>query len=151
MKYYYSPSTNGFYNTVNHGPRKIAAEQTAAERKAGKRPAMVPNPACQIPGDATEITAERMDELFAAQAGGRFIADMGGKPVAITNPGGSAGAAAARRVARDRKLADSDWTQLPDAPLSADERAAWATWRQLLRDLDMDGSDWPDQPGSEAA
>jgi len=36
------------------------------------------------------------------------------------------------RLHRDRLLAESDWTQLPDAPV---ERAAWATYRQALRDF----------------
>lgn len=39
------------------------------------------------------------------------------------------------RAERDRLLRDSDWTQLPDAPLTADERAQWAAYRQALRDL----------------
>jgi len=33
---------------------------------------------------------------------------------------------------RDRLLAESDWTQLPDAPV---DRAAWAKYRQALRDF----------------
>lgn len=36
------------------------------------------------------------------------------------------------RLHRDRLLAESDWTQLPDAPV---DRAAWATYRQALRDF----------------
>jgi hypothetical protein len=36
------------------------------------------------------------------------------------------------RLYRDRLLAESDWTQLPDAPV---DRPAWATYRQTLRDL----------------
>ena len=36
------------------------------------------------------------------------------------------------RLHRDRLLAESDWTQLPDAPV---DRQAWATYRQALRDL----------------
>lgn len=36
------------------------------------------------------------------------------------------------RAERDGRLAASDWTQLPDAPV---DRAAWATYRQALRDL----------------
>lgn len=31
-------------------------------------------------------------------------------------------------------LKDSDWTQLPDVPLSAEKKAEWATYRQALRD-----------------
>jgi hypothetical protein len=40
--------------------------------------------------------------------------------------------AAQVRAQRDRLLADSDWTQILDAPV---DRTAWATYRQALRDL----------------
>ena len=33
---------------------------------------------------------------------------------------------------RDRLLKESDWTQLPDAPV---DQQAWATYRQALRDF----------------
>ena len=33
------------------------------------------------------------------------------------------------------KLTASDWTQLPDAPLSDSKKAEWATYRQALRDI----------------
>jgi len=36
------------------------------------------------------------------------------------------------RIQRNRRLADCDWTQLPDAPV---DRATWATYRQALRDV----------------
>jgi hypothetical protein len=36
------------------------------------------------------------------------------------------------RAKRNQLLADSDWTQLADAPVN---QAAWATYRQALRDL----------------
>lgn len=39
------------------------------------------------------------------------------------------------RVARDLLLAQSDWTQLPRAPLTTEEQEAWATYRQALRNL----------------
>jgi hypothetical protein len=32
-------------------------------------------------------------------------------------------------------LQQSDWTQLPDSPLSEAKRAEWATYRQALRDI----------------
>jgi IS1 family transposase len=35
---------------------------------------------------------------------------------------------------RDEKLQASDWTQLPDVPLTAEQKAEWATYRQELRD-----------------
>lgn len=36
------------------------------------------------------------------------------------------------RLHRDRLLAESDWTQLPD---SSADRETWATYRQALRDF----------------
>ena len=36
------------------------------------------------------------------------------------------------RADRNKRLADCDWTQLPDAPVDAQ---AWATYRQALRDI----------------
>lgn len=49
---------------------------------------------------------------------------------------------------RNKRLADSDWTQLVDAPVVA---ADWATYRQALRDVTaQEGFPWnvvwPDQP-----
>jgi len=37
---------------------------------------------------------------------------------------------------RNAQLAVSDWTQLPAAPV---DKAAWATYRQALRDLPAQG------------
>tara|TARA_R100000734_G_C3316372_1_gene108841 strand:- start:2028 stop:2279 length:252 start_codon:yes stop_codon:yes gene_type:complete len=36
---------------------------------------------------------------------------------------------------RNNKLAASDWTQMPDSPLSTSKKAEWATYRQTLRNL----------------
>jgi len=52
------------------------------------------------------------------------------------------------RAERDRLLEASDWTQLPDAPVDA---AAWATYRQQLRDLPQNyilpsDVEWPEEP-----
>jgi len=41
---------------------------------------------------------------------------------------------------RAAALQSSDWTQLPDVPLTDEQRAAWVTYRQELRDV-------PSQPG----
>jgi len=55
------------------------------------------------------------------------------------------------RAERDRLLAASDWTQMPDAPLTAEVKQAWADYRQTLRDIPQDFADpddvvWPEQP-----
>lgn len=48
--------------------------------------------------------------------------------------------AAIVRAQRDRLLAECDWTQLPDAKVDA---AAWATYRDALRDVtDQAGFPW---------
>lgn len=39
------------------------------------------------------------------------------------------------RQKRNQLLTESDWTQLPDAPLSEVQKAAWLTYRQQLRDF----------------
>lgn len=39
------------------------------------------------------------------------------------------------RAFRDSLLNRSDWTQLPDAPLSTEKKQEWVIYRQKLRDL----------------
>lgn len=56
--------------------------------------------------------------------------------------------ATAVRADRDKRLADSDWTQVADAPV---DQAAWATYRQSLRTLPEQAGfpwdvQWPAQP-----
>ena len=55
------------------------------------------------------------------------------------------------RAERDRRIAATDYTQMPDAPLTAEQRQAFAEYRQALRDIpqDHDSPDavvWPDLP-----
>jgi hypothetical protein len=51
------------------------------------------------------------------------------------------------RAERNKLLVESDWTQLPDAPVDA---AAWATYRQALRDVTDQANPfaivWPERP-----
>lgn len=47
------------------------------------------------------------------------------------------------RAERNRRIAATDWTQLPDAPPGA--AATWAPYRQLLRDV-TDRPGWPHNP-----
>lgn len=39
------------------------------------------------------------------------------------------------RTKRNRLLYESDWTQLPNGPLSSELQTAWATYRQALRNI----------------
>lgn len=58
------------------------------------------------------------------------------------------------RFLRDVKLGESDWTQVPDSPLSDTKKAEWSTYRQALRDVPANNSSvteednitWPTQP-----
>jgi hypothetical protein len=57
------------------------------------------------------------------------------------------------RKTRNDLLADSDWTQMNDSPLTNEAKTAWATYRQELRDIsDLDAwpnlgdDDWPVAP-----
>lgn len=57
-------------------------------------------------------------------------------------------AAANAREDRNRLLADSDWTQVADAPV---DKAVWATYRQALRDVTVQvgfpySVTWPVKP-----
>jgi len=57
------------------------------------------------------------------------------------------------RAQRDAKLTVCDWTQLPDAPLSAGAKTAWGAYRQALRDVPEQAGfpvdvAWPVAPGA---
>lgn len=59
----------------------------------------------------------------------------------------------ARKV-RNNKLRATDWTQLPDSPLSEIEKTIWQEYRQELRDItnnidditNLDDVPWPTKP-----
>ena len=58
------------------------------------------------------------------------------------------------RAERDRLLANSDWTQGGDTPLTSAKKTEWATYRTKLRDIPKDQKDkttyasitWPSEP-----
>jgi len=52
------------------------------------------------------------------------------------------------RSDRDKRLSDTDWTQVADAPV---DKAVWATYRQALRDVPAQAGfpydiTWPSKP-----
>ena len=56
------------------------------------------------------------------------------------------------RGERSRLIAGTDWTQLPDAPLTEAKRIAWANYRQALRNITTQAGfpwdvKWPIGPG----
>lgn len=107
---YYSPRNSGFYDPAIHA---------------------------SLPDDAVAITPEKHRNLMAAQSRGQIIvAGKNGHPIAIDPPKqGHEQALAALRARRDELLRQSDFSQLPDAPLTTTQRAAWRTYRQALRDI----------------
>jgi len=46
------------------------------------------------------------------------------------------------RRKRDQMLTSTDWTQSPDSPLSDTKKQEWATYRQQLRDLPSNTTDF---------
>lgn len=59
----------------------------------------------------------------------------------------------ARDVRKDRNylLSECDWTQVADAPLTAEQKQAWTAYRQALRDLTSSEGfpfdvQWPTKP-----
>lgn len=62
------------------------------------------------------------------------------------------------RIIRNSKLSESDWSQMPDSPLSEDKKNEWREYRQELRDLpeniadpkplvlNLDDPSWPTNP-----
>ena len=60
------------------------------------------------------------------------------------------------RKRRNILLEESDWTQVPDGPLSSGKKTEWATYRQTLRDLMASYNDstapedvtWPTEPSA---
>ena len=72
------------------------------------------------------------------------VADMDAEAIAAKD----AEQAKSVRDTRNQKLKDSDWTQVADAPV---DKAAWATYRQELRDITSQAGfpwdiQWPAQP-----
>lgn len=46
------------------------------------------------------------------------------------------------RANRDALLQESDWVVLSDSPITGDKLAEWKTYRQALRDLPANTTDW---------
>ena len=60
------------------------------------------------------------------------------------------------RAIRDRRnelLSETDWTQLPDSPLTNQKQTEWQIYRQALRDITLQTDpfniNWPIKPGTE--
>lgn len=128
MKRFYAASTKGFYQDDLHSPEKI-------------------------PADAVEIGEAEFTDLMDGQATGtKVIGNDEGFPVLLDPALPSTEELGSKaRAQRDRLLTQYDWTQLPDAALSDEEKAAWTAYRQALRDITAQSLfpttiDWPLAP-----
>ena len=81
---------------------------------------------------------EDLTFFYADEFGVRYDAPSGD---VVEAPYTEAQALSAVRALRNARLFDTDWTQLPDAPLSEAQRARWRSYRQELRDM-MDDFEW---------
>ena len=54
------------------------------------------------------------------------------------------------RYERDKLLQQSDWTQMPDSPITEEKKQEWQTYRQALRNLpqtvDINNIEFPTKP-----
>ncbi|MCP1290946.1 phage tail assembly chaperone [Chromobacterium sp. S0633] len=175
MSKYFAGSSGGFYDSAIHGALMLAVVDPSWTRPTIKEPdpnwvqladdseATAPmidvpdmsvtaptittsNPACQIPADAVEITAEQHAELMAAQSAGKIITSgANGNPIATDPPPPSTAQLAEQaRAQRDRLLGDTQWIvqrhrdQIEigtTTTLSADQFNELQAYRQALRDV----------------
>ena len=75
------------------------------------------------------------------------VADMDAEAIAAVD----AATIAANKAIRNTKLDNTDWTQLPDVPITVACLTAFQVYRQALRDLDMLNPVWPEAPTEEWA
>jgi hypothetical protein len=92
---------------------------------------------------ADEALAPNWIQSDNAVIGDLYVDGLFTKPLPDTSA-----AAAAIRAERDSLLTASDWTQVIDAPV---DQAAWATYRQALRDIPQQAGfpwtiTWPVKP-----
>ena len=86
--------------------------------------------------DSRYTTLELTEEQFElARIGQGRVVSGSFEQLIIPNPTIEEETLAALRSARTRELSNTDWTQVPDSPLSDSKKAEWATYRQALRDL----------------
>ena len=120
----YSPSTQGFYKEDIH-------------------------PVEVIPDDVFEVSEEEHKDLFSAMNAGKGSLVCRGNKLYVEHVEAPLNIEALRSK-RNKKLRNTDWTQLPDVP--EETRKKWAEYRQTLRDLpkiyenSIDELVWPQEP-----
>lgn len=94
-------------------------------------------------------TGETETKVVKSPSIKRFFV-IGEKPAPVPEPTQEEKEQAIRNE-RNLRLAYTDWTQLPDAPLTAEQKSAYAEYRQALRDIPEqagfpDAIEWPEEP-----
>ena len=91
--------------------------------------------------------------MFAATTDEDGVKTTKAQHEAAYQAGLDATVAEGHRTTRNKLLADSDWTQVNDSPLSNEVKTAWATYRQECRGLsdvdawpNLEEADWPVSP-----
>ena len=115
-------------------------------------------------GNLVQILPDSIEPLYAVENmrwNGNTFADAPQKPGEHYNWSGvtwvfdSEAFMEIVREARNTALSLCDWTQIPDASLTTEQKAEWATYRQQLRDItdNLTGSEttiedapWPSAP-----
>lgn len=97
---------------------------------------------------AAAIVEDPPETGGASEAAMLFNSDTGAVGFSL-----SSSTSSAREVNATRRqlLADSDWTQLADAPIDAGKKIEWQVYRQALRDIPSQSGfpgsvNWPVQP-----
>lgn len=126
MKYFYSPSTAGFYMDEIHD---------------------------SMPEDVFEVAEKEYHMLFDGQASGKKIVYKSRKLQLIDQPAQEVSWEDIRAT-RDRLLAKCDWTQMPDVQMSDELKGEWLAYRQSLRDITTAFTKpakviWPEVPGTK--
>ncbi|MFE8033796.1 tail fiber assembly protein [Thiohalocapsa marina] len=109
-------------------------------------------PVASVPRPQYDAVTQNISEGTPVQQGDAWVqmwvvSDASPAEVAARTADVSAGA----RMKRDSLLVQSDWTQVDDAPLSNVQKAAWAAYRQALRDIPQQAGFpwdvvWPETP-----
>lgn len=106
MAYFYSAVSGGFFSDMIHS---------------------------DIPGDAIELTDAQYLALREQIQEGRDVVVEDGEVITVPHVANRTWLTIRRQ--RNRALTKSDWTQMPDVDLTEEQKAAWAAYRQSLRDL----------------
>jgi hypothetical protein len=142
-------------------PEALAQAALASEPRctAAEPPQTLPGMAPRWNGEGWELAPDHRGQVYhdPARQESMLITEVGVLPP----PGWIFGPPAAPevtarqewervRATRNRRLAASDWSALPDVPMSDEVRRAWFDYRQALRDI-TEQSDpfsivWPETP-----